>query len=36
MFFVQGFFELFEVCLSYSLTLFPFVRVGAFAVKPRL
>ncbi len=32
MFFVQGFFELFEVCLSYFSNTLSFVRVGAFAV----
>ena len=32
MFFVQGFFELFEVLLSYFSNTLSFVRVGAFAV----
>lgn len=32
MFFVQGVFELFEVCLSYFSNTLSFVRVGAFAV----
>lgn len=32
MFIVQGFFELFEVCLSYFSNTLSFVRVGAFAV----
>ncbi len=32
MFCVQGFFELFEVCLSYFSNTLSFVRVGAFAV----
>ncbi len=32
MFLVQGFFELFEVCLSYFSNTLSFVRVGAFAV----
>lgn len=32
MFFVQGFFELFEVALSYFSNTLSFVRVGAFAV----
>ena len=32
MFFVQGFFELFEVYLSYFSNTLSFVRVGAFAV----
>ena len=31
-FFVEGFFELFEVCLSYFSNTLSFVRVGAFAV----
>lgn len=32
MFVVQGFFELFEVCLSYFSNTLSFVRIGAFAV----
>ena len=32
MFFVQGFFELFEVLLSYFSNTLSFVRVGAFAI----
>jgi len=32
MFFVEGFFELFEVLLSYFSNTLSFVRVGAFAV----
>ena len=32
MFFVQGFFELFEVLLSYFSNTLSFVRIGAFAV----
>ncbi len=32
MFLVQGFFELFEICLSYFSNTLSFVRVGAFAV----
>ena len=32
MFFVQGFFELFELLLSYFSNTLSFVRVGAFAV----
>ena len=32
MFFVQGFFEMFEVLLSYFSNTLSFVRVGAFAV----
>ena len=32
MFLVQGFFEMFEVCLSYFSNTLSFVRIGAFAV----
>lgn len=32
MFFVQNFFELFEVCLSYLSNTLSFIRIGAFAV----
>lgn len=32
MFFVQAFFELFEICLSYFSNTLSFVRIGAFAV----
>ena len=32
MFFVQSFFELFEVCLSYLSNTLSFIRIGAFAV----
>ena len=33
MFLVQGFFEMFEVCLSYFSNTLSFVRIGAFAIQ---